>query len=89
MIVADVIQKVQLVEGQFSPDQAAQVVISLLDQKINFHKLNRLSMWIGNHDLDTEYTDIRIKELEIEKQVAKELVKEAKASGSNLRINGT
>ena len=89
MLVKDIIQKVQLVEGQFTADQAGQVITSLLDQKINFHKLNRLGMWIGNHSVDTEYTDLRIKELELEKEVAKELIKEARESGHQLRINGT
>jgi hypothetical protein len=89
MLVKDLIQKVQLVEGQFSPSHAAQVVTSLLDTKINFHKLIKLSACIAEHEADTEYVDRRIEELELEKLVAQELIKEARMKGQNIRINGT
>lgn len=89
MIVADIIQKVQLVEGQFTPQEALQVITSLLDEKINYHKLNRLSKVIGDHDADCRYSEKRIEELEVEKRVAIELIKEARKSNSELRINGT
>jgi hypothetical protein len=89
MIIKDIIQKVQLVEGQFSPSHANQVITSLLDTKINFHKLIKLSACIGEHEADTEYTDKRIEELQLEKLVAQELIKEARQNGKNIRINGT
>ncbi len=89
MIIKDIVQKVQLVEGQFSASHAAQVVTSLLDTKINFHKLTKLSATIGDHDVDTHYIDSRIEELEIEKRVAQALIKEAQQAGNNIRINGT
>ncbi|MFT5228288.1 MAG: hypothetical protein ACI9RU_001738 [Litorivivens sp.] len=89
MLIKDVIQKVQLVEGQFSPSHAEQVITSLLDTKINFHKLIKLSACIGQHEANTEYTDKRIEELKLEKLVAHELIKEARQNGTNIRINGT
>jgi len=89
MLVQDVIQKVQLVEGQFSPSDAAQVIASLLDTKINYHKLKKLSACIGEEEANTKPVDERIEELELEKRVARELIKEARQSGKNIRINGT
>jgi len=60
-------QKIQLVDGTFTPSETADVVIALLQEKINFHKLQRISWCEGNSDSDTQYPDERIAELEAEK----------------------
>ena len=48
--MTEVIQKVQLVEGKFTPSEAADVVSSLISEKINFHKIQRLSSLERNED---------------------------------------
>lgn len=86
--MTEVIQKVQLVEGTFTPSEASDVISSLIQEKINFHKLQRLSKCEGNENANCEYPDNRVKELEDEKLIAKEFIKIARKEGSNLRING-
>jgi uncharacterized protein with FMN-binding domain len=81
-------QKIQLVDGTFTPSETADVVIALLQEKINFHKLQRISWCEGNSDSDTHYPDERIAELEAEKNTIKEFVAQVRSEGKKLRING-
>ena len=81
-------QKIQLVDGTFTPSETADVVLALLQEKINFHKLQRLSWCEGSADADTKYPDGRIAELENEKQVIKDFVQQVRHEGKRLRING-
>jgi len=81
-------QAIQLEEGEFTPSEASHVITSLLDEKINFHKLQRLQVCEGNAHSDTAYTDTRIKELENEKRIAKEFIADIRSLGRNLKING-
>ncbi|RZS93802.1 hypothetical protein [Aquimarina brevivitae] len=85
----EVTQKIQLVKGEFTPSEAAHIVTNLIDEKINFHKLQRLQVWEGDHKRETNQLDNRIEELEKEKTIAKEYIKSLRASGKNLTINGT
>ena len=82
-------QKVQLVRGGFTPSEAADVVLGLIDEKINFHKLQRLRWCEGYFDADTSYADTRIAELQAEKQRVKTFIKEAREAGRCISINGT
>ena len=81
-------QKIQLVDGTFSPSEASDVIIALLEQKINFHKLQRLSWCEGNKDANTKYPDDRIQELENEKTIAKDFINSVRWEGKKLRIDG-
>ena len=81
-------QKIQLVKGEFTPSEASDVITSLLNEKINFHKLQRLQATEGDHGCDTGQLDGRIKELEEEKRIAKEFISKTRGAGKNLKING-
>lgn len=81
-------QKIQLVKGDFTPSEASDVISALIDQKINFHKIQRLQLWEGNHKCETDQLDGRIKELEEEKRIAKEYIDAARSGGQRLKING-
>ena len=87
--MTEVIQKVQLVEGRFTPSEAADVISALISEKINFHKLQRLSILEGDETTNCAQTNSRIKELEDERMIAREFIKIAKMEGYNLKINGT
>lgn len=82
-------QKLNLVDGTFTPSEANDIIQSLLNEKINFHKLQRLSWCEGNHNANTTFPDGRIKELEREKKIAKEFITAVKREGKKLRIDGT
>ncbi|MDY2586542.1 hypothetical protein [Winogradskyella aquimaris] len=82
-------QEVQLVEGMFTPSEANHIINVLIEQKINFHKLQKLSMCEGCETADTTYENNRIEELLNEKQIAKDYISIARKEGYNVVINGT
>ncbi|UII74548.1 hypothetical protein LV716_09735 [Flagellimonas sp. HMM57] len=81
-------QKIQLVDGSFTPSEACDVITALIDEKINFHKLQRISWCEGDRDANTKYPDERILELEKEKVIAKEFINSLRSEGKRLRIDG-
>lgn len=87
-MTTDVLHKVQLIEGSFTATEGLDVINSLINEKINFHKLHRLSMCEGNMNSDTSYDDGRVSQLLQEKEDFKQLFQEAQASGKKFRING-
>lgn len=83
-----VAQKIQLVKGEFTPSEASHILVNLIDEKINFHKIQRLQIWEGDHKCKTDKLDGRIEELEKEKIIAKEFINSHRNLGQNLKING-
>jgi hypothetical protein len=81
-------QKIQLVKGDFTPNEASDVIMSLINEKINFHKLQRLQMWEGNHKCIPDQLNGRIEELEKEREIARGFINSIRGLGKNLKING-
>lgn len=82
-------QTIELVKGVFSASEATDIVSALLDEKISFHKLQQLKLWEGNHDCQTSHLDGRIRELEEEKQTAREFISGFRHTGPALKITST
>lgn len=81
-------QKIQLVKGEFTPSEASDVIMSLIDEKIKFHRKQRLQKWEQNHKNNSDELEDRIKQLEKEKQKTKEFIANAKDLKKNIAING-
>lgn len=81
-------QMIRLVDGEFTPAEACDIVNSLLDEKINFHKLQRLTIWEGNVNGNCSFPNNRIEELMREKETAKTFFKMARENGSMIKIKG-
>jgi ubiquinone biosynthesis protein UbiJ len=88
MTTTDVLQQVQLIDGEFTASEASDVLNALLREKINFHKLNRLSLWEGDLDCDTSFDDSRLAKLQSAQKEVQELCKEVRLAGRKMRING-
>jgi hypothetical protein len=88
MITAEVISKVQLIEGEFTPMESLDVINSLIKEKINFHKIHRLSLCEGDENSNTNFDDSRVKELQAEKENFKQIYLEAKQLNKRVKING-
>lgn len=82
-------QKINLVEGMFKPSEASHIINALIDQKINYHKIQRLSLCEGNENCDVTYENTRIEELIKEKEVAKAYITTARKENYEIVINGT
>lgn len=79
---------VQLVKGDFLPEKAIEIMIALLDQKINYHKIEGIQLWEKDHKNDQEPINNRIKELEKEKKKAINFLSKMKSSEKKIQING-
>lgn len=89
MVAKEIIHKVKLVDGVFTASETSDVINALIDEKINFHKIHRLSLNEGNMYSDTSYDDSRVNELIRDKQEFKSFCHEARLEGKKVRIQGT
>ena len=85
---AQVAEKFQLVKGSFTPSEALHIIANLIDEKINYHRIQKLHTWEAKHTCNTEKFDARIEELEREKARFTEFIHEISGQGKNLKING-
>lgn len=79
-------QSFKLVEGEFTPVEAADVLFSLIGDKIKFHNLQMLS----NQERfggDVSHSLKRIEELKASKNLVKEIILEARDKGYTLSLN--
>ena len=79
-------QKIDLIDGVFTASEASDIINSVLKVKINFHKLNRLSITEGNNTSDCTYDSERINELMNEQKIAKEFFSQARLNGKKLKM---
>lgn len=82
-------QTVDLVKGKFTKSEAAHIVSALIDEKINFHKIQRLQLWESDHNCKTEGLNNRVVELETQKEETKKWIRSKEGNGCNFRIEGT
>ncbi len=75
-----------LVDGSFSPEDAHEVLSSLLQSKINYHN-NRNFSAEERHGEREEWCDKRLIALRACKQELEQFILEAKASGKKVRVD--
>lgn len=81
-------QKVKLIEGTFTPSEAADILISMISKKINFHKLQRLTALEQYCDDSTTHLDDRIWQLKKAEEDTKALIIHAREQGYHFKIHG-
>lgn len=78
----------EVIKGNFKPDEAKDILMTLINKKIDFHNLKNLSSEIHFNKPDQKSKE-RIKALkEISAQI-KELVKNAKEDDCEIAIDST
>ncbi|NJB36190.1 MULTISPECIES: hypothetical protein [Flavobacteriaceae] len=80
--------EIQLVDGTFTVSEATDLLVALLEEKINFHKLHRLSLGERYPDSDTDYDDNRIHQLMQERTRVKKLYQEIDNPSAKIKIEG-
>lgn len=83
------IQTIKLIEGNFSPSEAADVINAVLNVKINFHKLQRLSRTEGDQSDTCDYDNDRIDELLTSRENAKAFFNKIRQEGGKINIEST
>lgn len=82
-------QEINLINGDFTASEAADIINEVLKVKINFHKIQRLSITEANSDNNCEYDNNRIHELLNEQEVAKQFFSQARMQGKKLKMTST
>lgn len=75
----------ELIKGDFTPDEAMEIIGHLISTKINYHNLQNFSKQV-RFDIKDEASSKRIQELEISRESVKQLANMAKANGKSLRV---
>ncbi|PRP68198.1 hypothetical protein [Nonlabens agnitus] len=78
----------QLVKGKFNKTEASHVVTTLLQHKINFHKVQKWQLWEANNKLDCRDIDNRVNELELDLENFEEFMKQIEVTGCSIKIEG-
>ena len=76
----------QLIEGEFLPEEAIKLLMSLLNNKINFHQLESFSNQIRNGN-DVSHSRKRVEYLKQSIEDVKLILKDAESKGKQLKID--
>ena len=79
---------ITLVKGSFTPSEAADVLLTLINDKIKFHSIQILNLREGS-EKDITYSEERIKALKAAKTEITDMVVEARNKGFVLDINSS
>ena len=82
-------QTLNLIDGTFTKREALNIINSIVDVKIDFHKIHRLSIQEGNETEDCVFDNSRIKELMASKKETKAFLRALESKGQNIRISST
>ena len=80
-------QEFQLVEGTFNAHDAAEVLFTLISNKINFHKLQQFSFQERNVG-DIAHSKQRIASLEKSREQVKRLIEECRNNDLHVELEG-
>ncbi len=83
------IDSLKLIEGTFSPKSTSDLLKKFINEKINYHKINRLILTEANHSDDTPYDNSRIYELQEDLLRLEEAIQYAKDNNKNFKLNST
>jgi hypothetical protein len=89
MVATQVMQKVQLVEGEFSSFEASSLVNTLIGERVNANKIKRLHGSLGTEYCDVNQVNYSINNLLKENRSAQEIIEEAKRAGLNVSVKAT
>jgi hypothetical protein len=71
------VEHIKLIDGAFSPAEAAEVLLSLINDKIKFHTVQALNLKTGYNENSSE-SEQRILQLKQAKEIVKSLVVDAR-----------
>lgn len=84
------VQSYKLIEGQFSPSDATNILFALFNSKINFHQLESFRIQEKNYvNRESIRHEERVQELKEAYKYLKNIVNEASNEDMDLEIHGT
>ena len=77
---------IKLIDGTYKVEDAGEILLSVLGDKIRFHNINSLGS--VERDCDDSYnSDVRLKELNADREKVLELLKNNKSDNRQIKIN--
>ena len=80
-------QHFQLIDGTFTPSEASRVLLSLVQRKMDYHRLEQFSNEVRLNQ-DPSHSEKRLQDLAKLENALKELFASAADAKQNLKING-
>ena len=80
-------QQFQLIDGTFTPSEASRVLLSLVQRKMDYHRLEQFSNEVRLGQ-DPSHSEKRLQDLAKLESVLKKLFASADDAKQNLKING-
>ncbi|MFN2261267.1 MAG: hypothetical protein ABR595_04320 [Psychroflexus sp.] len=81
-------KEINLVDGEFTKSQAMDIVSALIDQKINYHRIEGIQFWESNHTIDKQPINNRVEELKAEKEKFQNMIRSLNPKQTKLKIDG-
>ncbi len=82
------VEQIKFIDGTFNTEDASEILLAVLNDKINFHS----SLLLSNTErlgVDASNSQLRIKELRADKERVVAMMKEAKESGALVKVGST
>ncbi|WP_127844115.1 hypothetical protein [Psychroflexus aestuariivivens] len=81
-------KEINLVDGEFTKSQAMDIVSALIDQKINYHRIEGMQFWESNHQIDKKPINNRVEQLKAEKEKFQDMIRSLSSNQTKLKIDG-
>lgn len=81
-------QPIKFIEGKFSPEEAKEILVDLLNHKIRFHSLKNFS-FEERFGKPVEGSQKRIEDLKASREKIILVIQQAKDNNTNLRIESS
>ncbi|WP_064966441.1 hypothetical protein [Tenacibaculum ovolyticum] len=82
-------KQLKLIDGKFTKKEVLNIIGDVVNLKINFHKLQRLSRTEGNINDECTYDNSRITELITDKAAMKAFLNSLEDNGCNIKVSST
>lgn len=86
MLIKDTAQNIQLVNEKNTPEEAFEMIDTLVEDRIRFHKIQMLRKWERNHRFDSVPHDQKIVELRAQRTSTKAFIAQAEREGYDVEI---
>jgi hypothetical protein len=82
------LQHIQLINGEFNPEDAQRILLSLINSKIQYHQVEIFSLE-ERFGIEATQSKDRIEELKLSVRDIQEIIKEATEAGMKLKVIST
>lgn len=89
MTTKEIISVIPLIEGKFSPEEAIEIIETMVHNRTRLHDIQMLRRWEGNHQFEDANGDKKLGKMQLEKDAARTVISAGKKEGYKVEIVGT